>query len=93
MGCQGGSDLRVEFRYTKHQVPRGSRPDAVSGNQWYLFKNVSELRLTYQVRMLTFAARQSGVPLIVRVPSACKISRPLQDFCRENRKALRIERV
>jgi hypothetical protein len=48
----------AQYRYTGHQVARGSRPDAVSGNTWYLMKGTSLVRLTYQVRLLTFLATE-----------------------------------
>jgi len=48
------------------EEPRGSRPDAVSGDTMYLIKNVSRLRLTYQVRLLTYSASQSSGCLVIR---------------------------
>jgi hypothetical protein len=84
--------VRVEFRYTEHQVARGTRPDAVDGDVWYLLKFVSRLRLTYQIRLLTFGAEQSGVRLVIRVPKGCRLSAPLRDFARRN-DVLKIERV
>ena len=44
------------FVYTRHQLSRGSRPDATCGTTRYLLKNADHLRLTYQIRMLTYAA-------------------------------------
>ncbi len=53
----------MELRYTRQQTARGSRPDATVGDTWYLLKNVSQLRLTYQIRLLTFGAMQSRARL------------------------------
>lgn len=36
----------MEYRYTGHQVARGSRPDGASGNTWYLVKGTSLVRLS-----------------------------------------------
>jgi hypothetical protein len=81
----------VELRYTKHQVPRGSRPDAVAGNDAYLVKAVSYLRLTYQIRLLTFLASESGARLTIRVPNGCSTSPELASFLSNNRH-VRLER-
>lgn len=72
------------------QRPRGSRPDATSDNTWYLFKNVTRLRLTYQIRMLTFAATDAQRRLEIRVPEGCSLSQDLQDFVKTNRAAVRL---
>jgi hypothetical protein len=54
----------------------------VDGDIWFLLKFVSRLRLTYQIRLLAFAAEQSGVRLVIRVPMTCRLSAPLRDFLR-----------
>ena len=84
---------RVEFRYTKHQVARGVRADAESFDKFFLLKNVSKMRLTYQVRLLTFRASESKKKVIIQVPKQCKIHASLRDFVQEFPKAIRIERV
>jgi len=53
----------MEYRYTKHQVARGTRPDADHNNRMLLIKACSELRLTYQIRLLTFQAESRGIKL------------------------------
>ena len=83
----------MDLRYTRHQIPRGTRPDAVSGQDRYLIKNVTRLRLTYQLRLATFMASQTGTRLHVRVPQGCQLSPPLEDFIRLNRGAVSIERA
>jgi hypothetical protein len=83
----------IEYRCTRHQVARGSRPDAVSGAKAYLFKNVSELRLTYQIRLLTFLAGERGSRLVIQVPKSARLSRDLRGFVKENSAVLKIERV
>jgi hypothetical protein len=83
----------VEYRYTRHQVPRGARPDADGGASWYLLKFVSELHLTYQTRMLTFEAMQSGTRLTIKVPRPARLSAPLRAFIKKHKDVLRVERV
>lgn len=61
-----------EFRYTRHQTPRGTRADAEQGHKLYLFKNVSSLHATYQIRLLTYRAQQEGKKLVIRVPKHCR---------------------
>jgi hypothetical protein len=81
----------MEFRYSRWQTPRGARPDAVRGSDRYLIKNVTTLRLTYQVRLLTFAAEQDGGRLILRIPKACRLSADLRQFVAEHKNRLRAE--
>ena len=47
------------YRYTRHQVPRGAKADAERDGALFLLKNVSSLRLTYQIRLLTFLAKDT----------------------------------
>lgn len=82
-----------DYRYTRHQVARSSRPDAVSGSKAYLIKNVSCLRLTYQIRLLTFMASERGSTLIIRLPAAAKLSGDLQRFVRDHRRTLKVEKA
>ncbi len=81
IGEQAGS-VMVEYRYTAHQVARGSRPDAVSGNTWYLVKAASLVRLSYQVRLLTFMAAERGARLVIRVPESSRAFADLRAFAR-----------
>lgn len=90
-GCRYAAS--VEWRHTKHQVARGSRPDAISGDEAYLIKAVSHLRLTYQIRLLTFLAAENGSRLTIRVPSECRTSADLASFLSDNRRHVRLDRV
>ncbi len=83
----------MQFRYTRFQVPRGAFCDTESDNRIYLLKNVSLLRLTYQIRLLTFRATDTKKNLVIRVPKRCIIHPSLKDFVGEFTKAVRIERV
>ena len=53
----------MELRQRRHQVARGTRPDAESPTELLLSKPVSELRATYQIRLLTFRAVREGKKL------------------------------
>lgn len=83
-------DIRV--RHTKHQVARGSRPDAETRQAVYLLKNVSTLRLTYQIRLLAFRAQDTARRLVIRVPRRCQLHPALRHFCKEY-EFVRVERV
>lgn len=83
----------MDYEYTRYQVARGSRPDATTaGNDFFLFKNTSSLRATYQIRLLTFMAQQKGIKLIISLPKGTKIH-PTIDHLRKNTgKTIKIER-
>jgi len=83
----------MEFRYTSHQVPRGARADGEIYDKLFLFKNVSAMRLTYQVRLLAFRASESGKKLIIQVPKHCKVHPSLRRFADELPQAVRIQKV
>src|SRR5689334_23538284 len=70
----------IRFSYTRHQTARGARPDAARDDKLYLFKKVSEMRLTYQIRFLAYAAHSRGKTLIVRVPKKANVHPSLRDF-------------
>jgi hypothetical protein len=82
----------MDFRYTRHQVPRGARADAESGNALYLIKSVTSLRLTYQIRLLAFRAMESKMVLIIKVPKHCDIHPSLRAYLKEFPKLVRMER-
>ncbi len=83
----------METRYTRHQVARGTRADVIDGGTWVLLKWVSELHLTYQIRLLTFAAAQQRARLFIQLPERCRLSAPLSEFVKEYKKWVRIKRV
>lgn len=83
----------MDFIYTRHQVPRGARADAEVGDKLYLIKNVSELRLTYQIKMLAFMAGTRGKKLVVQLPKGAKVHQSLKDFVRDMSGLVRVERA
>lgn len=68
-------------------------PDAVVGDKLYLIKNVSILRLTYQIRMLRFIATMQQKKVVIRVPAGAVIHSTLKEFLRMNSKIAKIERI
>ena len=83
----------MEFRETKHQVSRGSRPDAAAHDKIVLIKRCSELRATYQIRLLTYMAKQQGRKLVIELPKESKIHKSLRELKKTAGATLRVERV
>jgi hypothetical protein len=83
----------MQLRYTKFQVPRGAFADAETEDKIYLFKGVSLLRLTYQIRLLTFRATETNKKLVIRVPRRGTIHRSLKDFMGKFSTVIQIEKV
>ena len=74
----------VQFRYTRHQTPRGARADAEKGKKIYLFKNVSRLHATYQIRLLAYRAYKEGKKLVIQVPKHGEREDSLKEFMKAN---------
>lgn len=83
----------MNYRQTKHQVARGAFPDAQTHDKIYLFKNVSTLRATYQVRLLTYLASEAGRKLVINVPAHFKAHPSLSRLAQEFSKTIRIEKT
>ncbi len=83
----------MEYKFTKHQIPRGSLPDAESHDKIFLFKNVSLLHATYQIRILTYLAQQKKKSLVIRVPEHFKPFSTLKAFLNEHKGLIKIEKV
>jgi hypothetical protein len=83
----------MNFRYTKQQVARGTLPDAEKGNEVHLFKNVSKLRATHQIRLHFFRASEEGRTLVLHVPERCVFDVALTTLIDEFSKNVRVLRV
>jgi hypothetical protein len=83
----------MKFRFTKHQVSRGARPDAETFDTLLLIKRVSSLRATYQIRLLTYRAVQEGRKLEIEVPKTCRLEYDLKELAAQNRDHLKITRA
>lgn len=77
---------------TKRHVARGARADAEVNNRIYLIKNASEMRATYQVRLLLYRATQEGTKLVLDLPKDCKLSNGLKSLAKEYRRHFEITR-
>jgi hypothetical protein len=82
----------VEFRQTRHQVARGTRPDGETHNKFVIIKNVSEMQATYQVRLLAYQASQEGKKLVIDVPKECKIHSTLRELMNQLPRTIQITR-
>lgn len=92
--CGGSSGERrhsLRFPQTKHQVARGSRPDAEKDGKLYLLKKVPMLHATYQVRLLAFRAQREGKHLVIRVPKGFSAGNSLRELMIELGRTIRIE--
>lgn len=83
----------MDFIYTRHQTPRGARADAEVGEKVYLIKSASQLRLTYQIRMLAYMAQTRGKKLVIQLPKHAKVHASLQDFVRDMAGLVKVERA
>lgn len=94
MGSESGeAAMRMDFKYTRHQVARGARPDAESRDALFLIKSVSLLRLTYQIRLLAFRAADLRKKLIIEGPKECRLHPTLKSFANEHSKVVRVRKV
>jgi hypothetical protein len=58
-----------------------------------LIKNVSRLLPTYQIRLLTFLARERGKKVVISLPKSATLDDALKAFLRENRNTISIDRT
>ena len=79
----------MQFKYTRHQVPRGSRPDADKNNKVYLIKKVSMLRATYQIRLLAFMAVEKQKELVLLVPKTAQFHVSLKELIKATGKTIK----
>ena len=83
----------MELKQTKHQVARGARPDGEMFDKLLLIKRTSELRATYQIRLLTYRAVQEGKKLVIEIPKECKVHSSLRELTKQYPKNVAIARV
>ena len=67
-------------RETKDGRPRAARYDAENDFGYYLFKSVSIIYPTYQIRLLAYLAFTENKRLVIRVPESCKLSDEFNRF-------------
>lgn len=71
---------------------RASRPDAIDARFFYLVKNVNQLRLTGQIRLLTFMAIENHRKLRLVIPPMCQLSSDLEAFVFAHAKSVVVDR-
>lgn len=81
----------MQLKYTRHQTPRGTRPDAEQFDKIYLIKNVSTLRATYQVKLLAFKAVECNKKLMLKVPRSCQFHISLKELIKVTGKTVKRE--
>jgi hypothetical protein len=81
----------MQIKYTRHQVPRGSRPDAETMDKIYLIKNVATLRATYQLRILLFKAVEYHKKLVLKIPKTCQLHASIKELIKVNEKTIKRE--
>lgn len=64
--------------------PRAILPDAVNDSGVFLIKACSRLRLTYEVRLATFMAQQSGRRLEVVMTSDYQVAPAFSAFAKQH---------
>jgi hypothetical protein len=85
--------IEITFRLTPHQVPRGALADADANGRIYLFKNVSVLHLTYQIKLLAFRASNEGKKLVIRIPRHTALTDDLRSFVNTSSRLIQIDRA
>lgn len=83
----------MDYQNATGKISRGSMPDAEDEKYYYLFKKVSVLHATYQIRLLTFFAQKNNKKLIIRLPEEAKMGDSLRMFISEHQSYIRLERV
>jgi hypothetical protein len=81
------------YAYSKRGIPRGALPDAEDERHIYLFKNVSSLRATYQIRLLAFLAGSRGKTLLLCIPQRCVPDASILDLIADARGSVRLKRT
>ncbi|TPQ45549.1 hypothetical protein C2U72_26600 [Prosthecomicrobium hirschii] len=67
--------------------------DGEDDRKMLLAKAVSELRATYQIRLLLYRALHENRELVIAVPERCFVHASLQKLADEHKRHLKISRV
>ena len=63
--------------------PRGCLPDGVDKDRFILIKACSHLRLTYEIRLATYFAKQTSRTLVLAIPKTCDLAKALIVYAKE----------
>ena len=77
---------------TRFQVPRGARADGQGQGVTFLIKPFGHVRLTYQIRVLTFQAIDRGEKLLIVVGKETTLSRDLRSFVEAHKGSISLQR-
>ena len=74
-------------------MPRNTKPDGENQSVMILIKRSYVLRLTQQIRLLTYLAAKNNKTLILEVRKECILDIQLEQFLAEFSMHLQLERV
>jgi hypothetical protein len=63
--------------------PRGCLPDALDKSRVILIKACSHLRLTYEIKLATYFAKQTTRKLVIAIPEKCDLAKALIVYAKE----------
>lgn len=72
--------MDFEFKASESGKFRGAMCDNESHLGFGIFKNISYLRLTYQIKLLAYRAAKEDKFLMIKVPETCELSPSLLDL-------------
>ena len=72
---------------------RGRTTDGETFDKLLLIKRASELRATYQIRLLTYRAVQEGRKLVIEVSKECKVHSGLRELTKQYPKNVTVARA
>ena len=80
--------MDINYKYTNHQVARGTMPDAIEQDKIILIKSPDILKLTYQIKLCTYMASQSNRKLVIHVANHTQKSKKLRKFIKDNKQVI-----
>jgi hypothetical protein len=63
--------------------PRGCLPDGIDQSRVILIKACSHLRLTYEIKLATYFAKQTSRRLVIDIPEKCVLAKALITYAKE----------
>jgi hypothetical protein len=63
--------------------PRGCLPDGLNENRVVVIKACSHLRLTYEIKLAAYFAKQTSRKLIIATPEKCDLAKALIIYAKE----------
>jgi hypothetical protein len=63
--------------------PRSCLPDGLNENRVVIIKACSHLRLTYEIKLVTYFAKQTSRKLVIAIPEKCDLAKTLIVYAKE----------